>query len=257
MPRGSFDLAGRNVLVTGAAQGLGAAMSIALAEQGASIAVLDKAPRRDSAPNAVIEGLGCKSKYIEGDVTNLADCQNAVGEVIDDWGGLDILVNNAGIAVNGPAESISLTDVQHVFDIDLFGMLMCCQAAFPALKASSHASVVNIASIAGISVLRPQKHIGYNTAKAAVISLTRTLAVEWAETGIRVNAIAPGYMTSPAVELLRAQSPENWAAWMAGVPMGRAGDPSELGGAAVFLASDASSYVTGSVLVVDGGYTSL
>jgi NAD(P)-dependent dehydrogenase (short-subunit alcohol dehydrogenase family) len=167
------------------------------------------------------------------------------------------LVNNAGIAVNGPAESISLTDVQHVFDIDLFGMLTCCQAAFPALKASSHASVVNIASIAGISVLRPQKHVGYNTAKAAVISLTRTLAVEWAETGIRVNAIAPGYMTSPAVELLRAQSPENWAAWMARVPMGRAGDPSELGGAAVFLASDASSYVTGSVLVVDGGYTSL
>jgi NAD(P)-dependent dehydrogenase (short-subunit alcohol dehydrogenase family) len=257
MPRGSFDLAGRNVLVTGAAQGLGAAMSIALAEQGASIAVLDKAPRSDSAPNAVIEGLGCKSKYIEGDVTNLADCQNAVDEVVDDWGGLDILVNNAGIAVNGPAESISLTDVQHVFDIDLFGMLTCCQAAFPALKASSHASVVNIASIAGISVLRPQKHVGYNTAKAAVISLTRTLAVEWAETGIRVNAIAPGYMTSPAVELLRAQSPENWAAWMARVPMGRAGDPSELGGAAVFLASDASSYVTGSVLVVDGGYTSL
>jgi NAD(P)-dependent dehydrogenase (short-subunit alcohol dehydrogenase family) len=257
MPRGSFDLAGRNVLVTGAAQGLGAAMSIALADQGASIAVLDKAPRSDSAPNAVIEGLGCKSKYIEGDVTNLADCQNAVDEVVDDWGGLDILVNNAGIAVNGPAESISLTDVQHVFDIDLFGMLTCCQAAFPALKASSHASVVNIASIAGISVLRPQKHVGYNTAKAAVISLTRTLAVEWAETGIRVNAIAPGYMTSPAVELLRAQSPENWAAWMARVPMGRAGDPSELGGAAVFLASDASSYVTGSVLVVDGGYTSL
>jgi NAD(P)-dependent dehydrogenase (short-subunit alcohol dehydrogenase family) len=257
MPRGSFDLAGRNVLVTGAAQGLGAAMSIALAEQGASIAVLDKAPRSDSAPNAVIEGLGCKSKYIEGDVTNLADCQNAVDEVVDDWGGLDILVNNAGIAVNGPAESISLTDVQHVFDIDLFGMLTCCQAAFPALKASSHASVVNIASIAGISVLRPQKHVGYNTAKAAVISLTRTLAVEWAETGIRVNAIAPGYMTSPAVELLRAQSPENWAAWMARVPMGRAGDPSELGGAAVFLASEASSYVTGSVLVVDGGYTSL
>jgi NAD(P)-dependent dehydrogenase (short-subunit alcohol dehydrogenase family) len=136
-------------------------------------------------------------------------------------------------------------------------MLMCCQAAFSALQASSHASVVNIASIAGISVLRPQNHVGYNTAKAAVISLTRTLAVEWAETGIRVNAIAPGYMTSPAVELLRARSPENWEAWMARVPMGRAGDPSELGGAAVFLASDASSYVTGSVLVVDGGYTSL
>lgn len=257
MPRASFDLAGRNALVTGAAQGLGAAMSIALAGHGANIAVLDKAPRSDSIPNAAIEGFGCKSKYIEGDVTNLDDCQNAVRAVVNDWGGLDILVNNAGIAVNGPAESISLTDVQHVFDINLFGMLMCCQAAFSALQASSHASVVNIASIAGISVLRPQNHVGYNTAKAAVISLTRTLAVEWAETGIRVNAIAPGYMTSPAVELLRARSPENWEAWMARVPMGRAGDPSELGGAAVFLASDASSYVTGSVLVVDGGYTSL
>lgn len=255
MPRVSFDLAGRNALVTGGGQGLGAAMSIALAGQGANVAVFDKAPRRDTAPNAAIEDLGGQSKYIEGDVTNPGDCHDAIRAVAHDWGGLDILVNNAGIAINAAAESVSMAEMQQVFDIDLFGMLTFSQAAFSALRGRSNASIINVASIAGISVLRPQKHIGYNTAKAAVISLTRTLAVEWAEVGIRVNAIAPGYMTSPAVDLLRARSPENWEAWMGRVPMGRAGNPSELGGAAVFLASDAASYVTGSVLVVDGGYT--
>ena len=169
----------------------------------------------------------------------------------------DVLVNNAGIALNGPAETIPLEVVQRVFDIDLFGMLSCSQAAFPALEANEHAAVINIASIAGLVVLRPQKHIGYNAAKAAVVMLTKTLAIEWADAGIRVNAIAPGYMTSPAVELPRAERPGDWESWMETVPLKGAGEPAELGGAAVFLASDASSYVTGAVLVVDGGYTSI
>ena len=254
---GIFNLEGRNVLVTGAARGLGAAMSLALAGYGANIAVFDSADASTTDVPSEVERLGAHSMYIQGDVTNRSDCDAAVAAVVEDWGGLDVLVNNAGIALNGPAETIPLEVVQRVFDIDLFGMLSCSQAAFPALEASEHAAVINIASIAGLVVLRPQKHIGYNAAKAAVVMLTKTLAIEWADAGIRVNAIAPGYMTSPAVELLRAERPGDWESWMEAVPLKRAGEPAELGGAAVFLASDASSYVTGAVLVVDGGYTSV
>jgi NAD(P)-dependent dehydrogenase (short-subunit alcohol dehydrogenase family) len=255
--RGLFSMEGRNVLVTGAARGLGAAMSLALAGQGANVAVFDSAEGSSTTVPAEIEQLGPRSMYIQGDVTRRSDCDAAVAAVVKDWGGLDVLVNNAGIALNGPAETISMDDVQRVFDIDVFGMLACSQAAFSALRTSRHAAVINIASMAGLVVLRPQKHIGYNAAKAAVVMLTKTLAIEWAEAGIRVNAIAPGYMTSPAVELLRAERPGDWESWMEAVPLKRAGEPSELGGAAVFLASDASSYVTGAVLVVDGGYTSV
>jgi len=252
-----FDLTGRNALVSGAGRGLGAAMSLALAEYGANIAVFDSADESTSGTVASVRELGRKSEYIQGDVTDLDACRRAVDTVVSGWGSLDILVNNAGIALNGPAETIPMDEVRKVFDIDVFAMLQLSQCAFEPLVASGRGCVINIASIAGMSVLRPQKHIGYNSAKAAVVMLTKTLAIEWAHTGVRVNAIAPGYMMSPAVELLKRTKPDDFHAWMETVPMRRPGEPVELGGTAVYLASDAASYVTGSVTVVDGGYTCL
>jgi len=166
-----------------------------------------------------------------------------------------VLVNNAGIAVLGPAETALLDDVLLVFEIDVFGVIAFAQEAFRPMREQGRGSIINIASMAGITVLRPQEHVGYNAAKAAVIMVTKSLAVEWAEFGIRVNAIAPGYMLTPPVEQLRAEDPARWSDWMAGVPMGRAGEPNELQGAAVYLAGDSASYVTGSVVVVDGGYS--
>lgn len=251
-----FDLTGRNVLVSGAGRGLGAAMAQALAAFGANVAVFDVGEESTSTTVDDVTAQGGKSFYVSGDVRDLAECREAVDAVVSQWGSLDVLVNNAGIALNGPAESIDLAEVRTVFDIDVFAMLQLSQVAFEPLVASGHGCVINIASIAGMSVLRPQKHIGYNAAKAAVVMLTRTMAVEWAASGVRVNAIAPGYMMSPAVELVKSEHLDHYVEWMAKVPMQRPGEPSELGGTAVYLASDASSYVTGSVLVIDGGYTS-
>jgi NAD(P)-dependent dehydrogenase (short-subunit alcohol dehydrogenase family) len=250
-----FDLTGRNTLVSGAGRGLGAAMALALASHGANVAVFDAADEAISTTVDGIRGSGADSFYLRGDVTDLEDCRRAVQATVSRWGSLDILINNAGIALNGPAESIAMVDVRRVFDIDVFAMLQLSQVAFDALAASDRGCVINIASIAGMRVLRPQKHIGYNSAKAAVVMLTKTLAVEWAGAGVRVNAIAPGYMMSPAVQLITREHPDQYEAWMATVPMARPGDPAELGGTAVYLASDAASYVTGAVIVVDGGYT--
>ena len=179
----------------------------------------------------------------------------AVQAVVEQWGGLDILVNNAGIAILGPAEEASLADFVASWKSTSSAGCRSAGPAFAPMREAGHGSIINIASMAGMTVLRPQKHVGYNAAKAGVISMTKTLAVEWASFGVRVDAIAPGYTLSPAVIKLRDEHPDNWSAWMSTVPMGRAAETSEMQGAAIYLASDASAYVTGSVICVDGGYT--
>jgi NAD(P)-dependent dehydrogenase (short-subunit alcohol dehydrogenase family) len=198
---------------------------------------------------------GATSLAIGGDVTVEVDAARAVDAVVAEWGSLDVLVNNAGIAILAPAEAAPLDDVRLVFEVDVFGVIAFAKEAFRPMRDQGKGCIINMASMAGITVLRPQEHVGYNAAKAAVIMVTKSLAVEWAEFGIRVNAIAPGYMLTPPVVELRGDDPERWSAWMDGVPMARAGEPQELQGAAVYLASDSASYVTGSVVVVDGGYS--
>jgi NAD(P)-dependent dehydrogenase (short-subunit alcohol dehydrogenase family) len=198
---------------------------------------------------------GATSLAIGGDVTVEVDAARAVDAVVAEWGSLDVLVNNAGIAILAPAETAPLDDVRLVFEVDVFGVIAFAKEAFRPMREQGKGCIINMASMAGITVLRPQEHVGYNAAKAAVIMVTKSLAVEWAEFGIRVNAIAPGYMLTPPVVELRGDDPARWSAWMDGVPMARAGEPQELQGAAVYLASDSASYVTGSVVVVDGGYS--
>jgi len=198
---------------------------------------------------------GATALALGGDVTVEADVARAVDAVVGEWGSLDVLVNNAGIALLAPAETAPLDDIRLVFEIDVFGVIAFAKEAFRPMRAQGKGSIINMASMAGITVLRPQEHAGYNAAKAAVIMVSKSLAVEWAEFGIRVNAIAPGYMLTPPVDKLRAEDPARWSVWMADVPMERAGNPDELQGAAVYLASDSASYVTGSVVVVDGGYS--
>lgn len=252
-----FSLAGRKALITGGGQGLGFAMARGLAEAGASVAIVDIDGDRARRAAKSLAGTNRRVVGLTGDVSSTADAKSAVDEVVQTLGGIDLLVNNAGIAVLAPAEEVSLQDFRRTYDVDVFGLFTMSQAAFGALRESSRGVIVNIASMAGITVVVPQEHTAYNSAKAAVIMITKSLAVEWAEFGIRVNAIAPGYILTPPLEQLKQADPDRWAFWMSRVPLGRVGVPDDLLGAAVFLASDASSYMTGATLVVDGGYTCL
>jgi NAD(P)-dependent dehydrogenase (short-subunit alcohol dehydrogenase family) len=250
-----FDLNGKTALVTGGARGLGEAIARGLADHGARLAIFDRDEAGAEATAASLRSRGADALALGGDVTIEADAARAVEAVVSEWGTLDVLVNNAGIALLAPAETAPMADIKHVFDIDVFGVIAFAKQAFRPMSERGHGCIINMASMAGITVLRPQEHVGYNAAKAAVIMVTKSLAVEWAEFGIRVNAIAPGYMLTPPVVQLQTEDPERWSTWMGGVPMARAGAPDELQGAAVYLASDSASYVTGSIVVVDGGYS--
>jgi NAD(P)-dependent dehydrogenase (short-subunit alcohol dehydrogenase family) len=252
---GIFDLEGKNALVTGGGRGLGKAMALGLAKYGANVAIvdIDLSAAEDAATE--LAGLGVETLALRGDVTSEADAERTVEAVVEKWGSLDILLNNAGIAILGAAEEMPLADFKRVYEIDVFGIFIFSAAAFRPMSEQKRGSIINMASMAGLVPLYPQKHANYNSAKAAVVMLTKSLALEWVDHGIRVNAIAPGYMITPPVLDLQREDPDRWNQWMSRVPMGRAGQPPELQGAAVFLASDASSYVTGSILTVDGGYT--
>jgi NAD(P)-dependent dehydrogenase (short-subunit alcohol dehydrogenase family) len=250
-----FDLTGTKVLLTGGGQGLGKAMALGMARHGADVAILEINPKSGHATAREIETLGVRSLAIEGDVTDEASAGRAVSQVVNSWGRLDVLVNNAGFAILCPAEGMSIADFKRVFELDVFGMFICSKAAFAPMAKQKSGVIINISSMCGLTVLLSNKHAAYNSAKAAVIMLTKSLAVEWVGHGIRVNAIAPGYMVTPPVIKLGDDDPNRWAAMMSRVPMGRAGEPDELQGSAVFLASRASSYMTGNVLVVDGGHT--
>jgi NAD(P)-dependent dehydrogenase (short-subunit alcohol dehydrogenase family) len=252
-----FSLKDRTALVTGGGRGLGRAMAEGLADHGANVAIMDVDEASATRAAAELSSSGVRTLGIGADVTKRAEVSDAVERTISTLGAIDVLVNNAGLAVLAPAESVSMEDFQRTFEVDVFGLFSCSQVVFEHMAARTSGVIINIASMAGISVLTPQEHAAYNSAKAAVIMLTKSLAVEWAEFGIRVNAIAPGFMLTPPVELLRDEDPARWAEWMERVPLGRVGLPEELQGAAVYLASDASAYVTGATIVIDGGYTSL
>ena len=251
-----FDLQGERALITGAGSGLGRAIADALAGHGARVAILDRDPSAAVDATARIERAGGTAVALVADVSDRGVAENSVGRVVEAWGGLDILVNNAGIGELGPAEGITPERFRRIYEVDVFGPFASSQAAFRPMSIQRRGCIINMASIAGLQALYPDRDAAYHSAKAALVMLTRSLAVEWAEYGIRVNAIAPGFMLTPPVVAQQAE-PEVWDYHMARIPLGRPGRPEDIQGAAVYLASPAAAYVTGSLLVVDGGYTSM
>ena len=247
-----FDLKGRVALVTGGAQGIGAAMALGLAEAGADVAVLDLRPPDDTAEQ--IRGLGRGGLAITRDIAGAtpASASEIIRACVDHFGQLDILVNNAGIIRRAPALEFSAEDWNAVLDINLNSVFFLAQAAARHFTASGQSGkIVNIASLLSFQggVLAPS----YAAAKSAVAGLTRALANEWAAKGINVNAIAPGYFATDVTAGIRADA-EREAAILSRIPANRWGEPEDLKGAVIFLASDAARYVHGTILTVDGGW---
>ena len=247
-----FSLNNYTALVTGGGRGIGAALAHGLAEAGADVAVadLDLATAELTARN--LEALGVRSMALEVDVTVAEQVRQMVETVIAAWGRLDVAVNSAGIANQSPAEALKEEVWDAVVGVDLKGVYLCTREEGRSMLAQKSGSIINIASMSGQIVNRPQLHSHYNAAKAGVIQYSRSCAAEWADRGVRVNSLSPGHTLSP---MTAKAAPEMGPTWISNTPMGRLGTPDDLQGATIFLASTASAYVTGHDLVVDGGYT--
>ncbi len=245
----SFSLAGKVAIVTGASSGLGVAFATGLAEAGADIAICARRAEKLERTRAQVEELGRRCLAVPADVANPEDCNEVVQETVKQLGRVDVLINNAGIGTAVPATREAPDDFRRVIDINLNGSFFMAQACARAMRDGS-GSIVNIGSVLGsTSAFLPQA--AYASSKAAIIGLTRDLAQQWTgRKGIRVNALAPGFFASEMTD----QYPDGYLEQMMfRVPAGRKGEARELVAAAVFLASDAASYITGALLPVDGG----
>jgi NAD(P)-dependent dehydrogenase (short-subunit alcohol dehydrogenase family) len=248
-----FRLDRRVALVTGAASGIGRRIALGVAEAGADVGCLDIPGSGLDAVVDDIERLGRRAVAVPADVTSAADLTGAVTRVEGDLGALSLAVNSAGIANAAPAEEMSLEQWQRVIDIDLTGVFLSCQAEARAMLDHGRGSIVNIASMSGTIVNRGLLQAHYNASKAAVVHLTKSLAMEWCRRGVRVNSISPGYTATPMN--LRPEVAEQVQQFEADTPLGRMAGVDELVGPAVFLLSDAASFCTGIDLLVDGGFT--
>ncbi len=248
----SFSLTGKTALLTGGSRGLGRAMAQALGEAGASVAVSATTLAAAQAAAAELAELGIRSYGVQLEVSDVEDVERAVAAVSEEFGEIDILVNNAGIGIGAAAFDAPDEAWHQVMSVNVDGVWYCSRAVAKRMAQRGGGTIVNIGSMSAQIVNQPRWQISYLTSKAAVHHMTEGLAAEWAPYGIRVNAIAPGYFLT---EMSPVDQPEYKPYCVDPAPMKRWGEPHELGGAVVFLSSAASSFMTGSIVKVDGGFT--
>jgi len=247
-----FRIDGQVALVTGATRGIGLGIAEALAEAGAHVILSSRVPKPEVV--AGLKAAGHKVDYLQADVSDPKAPARLVAEATAITGRLDILVNNAGVAKHGETHDFNEEDYRRLMDINLDAVFRACQAALGPMRAQQSGVILNIGSISGYISNIPQPQAAYNASKAAVHMLTKSLASDYAAENIRVNAIAPGYIDTDMTSGGFA-NPEWAPVWRQMTPMHKVGTPEDIGAAALYLCSPASGYVTGEVLVVDGGYT--
>ncbi|MBM3215330.1 SDR family oxidoreductase [Candidatus Poribacteria bacterium] len=248
-----FRLDGRVAIVTGGSKGLGEAMALGLAEAGANVTITSRhLDECEAVATSISAATGRDVLPLQADVTSPDEVGGMAQETLDRFGRIDILVNNAGVNVRTSTLELSLDDWQRVIDINLTGPLLCAQAVLPTMLEQKHGRIINMSSILGAVGLASRSP--YTATKGGLLNMTRAWGLEYAGTGVTVNAVCPGPFDTPMNRPL-TQNPEAYQAFLSKIPMGRWGDTVELASVIVFLASDASSFMTGSALFVDGGWT--
>jgi NAD(P)-dependent dehydrogenase (short-subunit alcohol dehydrogenase family) len=243
-----FKLDGRTAVVTGGGQGIGLACAEALGEAGARIVIADRDPAMAEAGSAGLKAKGYAAEAVVMDVTDSARVAQVAAELARRHGKVDIPRSET------PAEKVADEHWLNVIDVNLNGTFWCCRAFGQHMLDAGSGAIVNIGSMSGFIVNKPQEQSYYNASKAAVHHLTKSLAAEWGNRGVRVNAVAPTYIETPLNAFVR-NNPPMYQAWIGGTPMARMGRVDEVASVVLFLASDAASLMTGSIVLVDGGYT--
>lgn len=247
-------LDGKKIFVTGGARGIGKSVATAFAEAGADVAIVDIDIDEAEKTAKELEEKGIKAIAIKTDVTNPKQVNAMIDEVVEKLGGLDVAFCNAGICMNVPAEEMTLEQWNKVMNINLTGVFLTAQAAGKYMLKQGKGSIINTASMSAHIVNVPQPQCSYNASKAGVIQLTKSLAIEWADRGVRVNSISPGYIGTE-LTLNSSHLKPLIEKWNDMAPMGRMGSPEELQSICVYLAGDTSSFTTGADFVIDGAFT--
>jgi 2-deoxy-D-gluconate 3-dehydrogenase len=250
---GMFDLTHKVALVTGGNGGIGLGMARGLAQAGARVVIAARNLQKSAAAVEALQALGSDSFALAADVTDEASVAALFGELAERCGRLDILVNNAGTNLRKPVDQLALAEWNTVMDTNLTSAFLCCRAAYPLLKAAGGGKIINIGSM--MSIFGAPYAPAYGASKGGIVQLTRAMAASWAADGIQVNSVLPGWIQTELTDGARAQVPGLNERVIARTAAGRWGQPDDLAGIAVFLASPASDFVTGTAIPVDGGYS--